>query len=209
MYEDVGEANRFDLPLYACPSDTGLAENAALYPAGIAKKSLYDVSGVSYAVAFNGGGASTRIALTSSPIGHKFDSLIALNELVLVAEPRFDTALNFGIDVSTYEPSPFMGWHKRANSDNLLFCDGSVRATQLEDLVRPSDSDLHMMGVDAASWAPHLLYRGRTFRYDSYPTPGALLFDTLSNTQARNALVGQYGNQWPTRGLQDNYQDNR
>jgi hypothetical protein len=67
-----------------------------------------------------------------------------------------------------------IGWHKKIMSDNVAYCDGSVRITRVETLDEFPSEILERMNVCTDYDANMFLRRGRNWQTDTYPAKAAL-----------------------------------
>jgi prepilin-type N-terminal cleavage/methylation domain-containing protein len=169
--------------LFHCPSDVGYPEMPTELdlihdcPANVRAIPCYDLTGNSYRT--NPAGvfwlqAHAKAHFTVGAQGHAVETLPDPGKLMLYCEPMFFN-MTFAVEEMAYDPtlSPLVGWHKRVMEDNVVYVDGSARATKAVGLCLWGDSTLEDMHFspdpsDALRW----LRRGETWRTDSYPTPG-------------------------------------
>jgi hypothetical protein len=94
-------------------------------------------------------------------------------------------------------------------SDNVAYCDGSARLTEVGELYEFSDDELRDMnyrdpygGLDW-SW---FLRRGSTWRIDTYPTPGAQIrmYSSDGGNLSPDPPDGYLGDYWPYKDYQYN-----
>jgi prepilin-type N-terminal cleavage/methylation domain-containing protein len=200
--------DRFDLPLFQCPSDTG-------YPATnrdvgeevddsvVLKVPLYDGLGNSYRASFasiGSSGGTGRRWLTAGPAAHRLDSIPTPSETIWFGEPLFFNMIGAnGALPSSRSTLHLVGWHKKRTTDNLAFVDGSARYTEVGLRVDFDTQTLEQMGADGNGAA--FLRRGPNYRLDVYPTGGAVL---LKDTDPRTTWISNL-NKWPWRGFQNNF----
>jgi prepilin-type N-terminal cleavage/methylation domain-containing protein len=204
---------RFELPLFECPSDVGYPDDAPWVgeeindaPRYARKVRCYDGLGNSYRGSFaslnSAPSARARAWMTFGPAAHKMDTLANTADMVWFGEPlffnRFGAPSALGIrDGILYMP----GWHKRRGVDNLAFVDGSGRSTEVGQTMVDFDANAReQMGMH-----PGLrISRGQNWRLDCYPTPGAALIEPYAGHLA--AVSDGIGTTyWPGRGFQYNF----
>ncbi|MGD8454020.1 MAG: hypothetical protein PVJ57_19575 [Phycisphaerae bacterium] len=200
------------LETFHCPADTGFVEDWGWEaPAEAAGIPCFDILGNSYRSTRLGivwaSGSAAHGFVTSAPHGHTAASLEGpLAETVLYCDPFFyDYSHSLSNDPDL---PPLPGWHGELMADNVAYCDGSARQTQLGELYDFTDEELDEMGVTADFPSRYFLRRGPNWRMDVYPTPGAVIqvyqdngwlaFDVVSSLQA----AGYRG--WPFADFQVN-----
>ena len=194
LYGDVDKAHYDNLPLYHCPSDSGYPKvDPATWPTDqldappeCAQIPCYDFLGNSYRVTTCGmvwtpGGNSPvlRGAFSTGVEGHAASSIENPARTTLYCEPMFSWWTRQQQAKATSQPHkrPAPGWHGEIESDNVAYCDGSVRTTKIGPLLEWSPEKLDTMGIaKEVRDTPNLfLRRGRTWQVDTYPTPGAFI----------------------------------
>jgi len=228
-YMYSGGINRTDtsgLELFRCPSDRGFPENEKWirpdYISGagntvvrddVYEKPFFDWLGNSYRFNFCGAYVPPMQGqMTTSTFGARYGKYEkSVSRIVLFSEPLFYLmtvpALNLNPDLA-----PLLGTHRVLMTDNVVYVDGSSRATKVGLLAQFSQQVLN--GMDFGSPLPYdyVLRRGTTWQMDSYPVPAALIrafqgSTDLTTTATINALMGQPGTpqrRWPGRNFQDN-----
>lgn len=204
--------DRFDLPLFSCPSDIGypldsptVGERIDDAPQAMRRIPLYDGLGNSYRASFACAGAPAgRQKLTAGPAGHRLDSIPSAGDTLWFADSLFFNMIgtNGAIPATSNTTLNFMGWHKRRAADNVAFVDGSARYTDVGSRVQFDPQTLQAMEVSQEM--SNFLTRGPNWRLDVYPTGGALL---MHPGQAGTRWISGLGNpsMWPVRGFQNNF----
>ena len=188
VYGD-GDPNRPKVQaVFHCPADTGYPETAADWgniPTQAAGIPCYDLVGNSYASNrcgyINGasGGITFRASLSSGAFGHAASSIEDASQVVLYCDPLFYDMVR-ELSASDVPPDPVPGWHGQLMADNVAYCDGSARRTEVGELRQWTSDELEEMGVyqgfvNDPLDALIVLRRGDTWRMDCYPTPGAVI----------------------------------
>jgi prepilin-type N-terminal cleavage/methylation domain-containing protein len=206
----VESSDAKSLEWYHCPSDTGYPDHPLIddSPAANAERPCYDTIGSSYR------GSLCMISLGTmngpdygsfslGPWGHRVSTIPDAGKVVLAGEPAFFNMI--GQDQPGALPDPVLatGWHKKLMIENLLFCDGSARATRAEKQVGvdPNGADRMNVYEGGGLTRDHLLVRGTSWRLDVYPTPGARIFG--SNATWTQSIGIGYGTKWPFAGHQE------
>lgn len=112
---------------------------------------------------------------STGAVGHRLDTLTDVGRLVLISDAPFGMMMPWSRDVDAFPP--FLGWHQQEWADNVAYVDGSARLTTAgHPFLAWDTATLQEMAytdpngnLDAA-W---FLLRGRSWRNDCYPTPGA------------------------------------
>jgi prepilin-type N-terminal cleavage/methylation domain-containing protein len=174
--------------LYHCPSDTGYPETGLPpaqdwihdCPSAARKIPCYDMLGNSYrynpaGIFWYQYGFGARGYFTIGSFAHAISVLPDPGQLVLYTEPLFYNA--------SYHPEddpdilPILGWHKKVMQDNVAFVDGSARLTKGDTLIDFTEQTLNDMNFrdhnGGFSYQTYFLRRGRSWRTDCYPAPGA------------------------------------
>ena len=90
--------------------------------------------------------------------------------------------------------------------DNLVFCDGSARATRATGHETIGEEVARAKMAAGNNW--DLISRGPGWRFDLWPTPGARIWAQDSADQMWNAPYSAQPNErwktWPFVGAQDN-----
>lgn len=202
----VGQNDRYNMPLFECPSDTGYPFNPDIDDMDDAAKRqrLYDSRGNSYRASFASISPSGTVsrAVTISPAGHRLSSIPNIGDSIAFGEPLFFNMIGLNGNLSDGgNPINLIGWHKRLNTDNVAFLDGSARATFAERRVPPDPATQQRLNAININW----LGRGPNYRLDVYPTGGAALVK-VNRSIPTNTVASMYGgqaNQWPRQGFQD------
>lgn len=192
-----------NLPLYRCPSDAGYPVSPLIddAPPSIQGVACYDAIGNSYRgslYCFMGGAGAFAIG----PWGHRLSTLQNTGKLILMGEPTFFNMIGLDNGQSNPDPVVVVGWHKRLMTDNLGFADGSARstiATGREDMTQSSNTSAMNANLG-------LISRGPGWMFDTYPTPGAIIFGGPAwRPPAYSALAGSADvKKWPFVGAQNN-----
>jgi prepilin-type N-terminal cleavage/methylation domain-containing protein len=227
LYGEASQGDYFKMPLYECPSDVGypqIEDGGAWtssdpgdwdFPPESAGLRLYDIAGNSYRTntcgVFWKQGSTSRGSLSTGPKGHSPADISAPARTTLFCEPLFywwsRQELDPGDDLDVGKMQ-IRGWHRRAMSDNVLYCDGSGRLTKvdrLEDWDQQTLEDMNF-AADYINDPYAFLRRGRTWQTDCYPSPGALTKTYSFVTQRSMFDMGLIRNRtgWPF----DNYTQN-
>lgn len=221
VYPSLGFNDRFNTPLFECPSDVGYPNHQLIDDTSQAgrRKTLYKTHGNSYRASWACFNGTPSWAFTWSPSGHRQSTIPSPGDTILFGEPIFFNMI--GQNNSTTipapdQPIPLVGWHKRLNTDNVAFADGSARgvlASNKQDFSGEQQATLATMRLTATGGA-RLIGRGTDWRLDVYPTGGAMLLKQTyagqSVMSALSAVGGATGgaNFWPTSNYQDNLQPN-
>lgn len=202
MLGDVGNADAQELAWFQCPSDTGYPDSADIddSPPQNAERPCYDTLGNSYRAsmacyifATQHGPNNGNFAI--GPWGHRASTLVDTGRLVLFGEPTFFNMIGRDDEAGIVDVVSVYGWHKRKLMDNVGFCDGSARSTKVE---KQLEVDWMRMGLSSADDGS-LFHRGTTYRLDTYPVGGAVIWGDWG---------GYLGtNHWPWKGAQDNFID--
>jgi prepilin-type N-terminal cleavage/methylation domain-containing protein len=208
--------------MYSCPSDDGLPNNDKWCPwpmvAGspalsgeVYEKRFFELFGNSYRYNTIGrialSGQNVNGSFSSSVMGSKLDKIDkGTGRIVLYSEPLF---YMMTVPQANLNPdlSPIRGWHKVFMTENVVYVDGSCRATKVGQLARFDGPTLDAMGYYGPPYDTYLR-RGATWQTDAYPTPGSLVrayTDTtmVTNQQTITLLIGAALG-WPGKGYQDN-----
>ncbi|MGE3181417.1 MAG: hypothetical protein AB7N71_07295, partial [Phycisphaerae bacterium] len=206
IYNGIGDSDRYNMKLFECPSDTGypFEEEIDDMDNEAKRQRMYDSRGNSYRGSFFCylSPANISTSLTMSPAGHRLSSVPNIGDSIAFGEPLFFNMVGRNGSASdTPNPVNLIGWHKRPNTDNVAFLDGSARATYAERLISPEPSaqaDLNVANIT-------LLARGPNYRLDVYPSGGAALVKVRASFPTSAFFGGIPGtvNQWPKQGFQD------
>jgi len=203
MYGDkITDDEAFKLNLFQCPSDEGYPESPLVddSPSYNAARSCYETLGNSYRASlfcFMPDGGSYNGAFALGPWGHRLSTLPETGRLIQMGEPTFFNMI--GRDDGTTNPDAVLlyGWHKRFMTDNLLYCDGSARSSDAR-----GHETVPALQPEIGSNV-RLTSRGSSWRFDTYPTPGARIFgNALPWIPPFNGLGDV--NRWPFVGYQNN-----
>lgn len=207
LYRDLHGGEK--LELFLCPSDRGYPESRLVddSPLGNAERRCYDTIGNSYRASLAGFHTdNTWFSLGAA--GHKLSSYQNAGRQVIAGEPtwfnmiRFDDINQGGdlVDASVV----LTGWHGRQFVDNVLFADGSSRATRADGLLSPDAATAELMGMPENN--AKLLSRGPTWQIDNWPVPGVKIRGGFPG-QNQSVTVGAIGAittaAWPFAGARD------
>jgi prepilin-type N-terminal cleavage/methylation domain-containing protein len=203
MLGTVERADSERLELFHCPSDRGYPLHPDIddAPLANAEQPCYDTLGNSYRaslamITLITGDDSSAGHFSTGVWGHRLGTLRSVSMLAVVGEPTFFNMI--GRD-SGPDPDPVLvtGWHKKFMVDNLLFCDGSVRAQRA--------TGRYEFAPDVGGtpvYHPGLFSRGTGWQIDDYPVSGARLWG--SNELWRDAYGPDYDTKWPFADRQEN-----
>lgn len=130
------------------------------------------------------------------PWGHRRSQIPSADRVVLVAEPRLVNqveAILYGYEIGT----AYTGWHGEPLIDNVLYVDGSARATSAEGATHdlsarpPPTGPLPPTIYPPCANCASALDSGPTFQLDCYPLPGAIIWGDWS------AYLNSYPDCWP------------
>lgn len=198
------EAAGGNLQSFQCPADTG-------YPAAVTEWSSPDVPppaagipcfemlGNSYRVNSAGvvyiwGESCISATLCAGSLGHAPDYILEPSRVAMYSDPLFYSLVRQASDPEPVDP--IVGWHGALMADNVVYCDGSARLTEIGTLRQFSAQELHDMFFWEAheSQAGMFLRRGSSWQMDCYPAPGALI---ATYTAPGPPLVPPAGYGWP------------
>jgi hypothetical protein len=202
-----------DFPVFHCPADTGYPAldpeewGGVAYldaPPQVAGVPCYDFLGNSYREVHIGMiwiQEGLALARFGSGVSGQAASAIASppSQTVLYWEPIF----NF-LSHQLQEHEPLLGWHGQPDADQVAYCDGSARMTDVGELQEFTPEELEEMGVtdDFDYWV--FLRRGPTWQIDCYPTPGALVgvYDASGQPEFDGVTwyLEHYYSGWPFEG---------
>jgi hypothetical protein len=140
------------------------------------------------------------------PWGHRLSSLEDTGRLVNFSEPLFYAfSLN---PPGGPDPDVFMlrGWHNQRMTDNVEFTDGSARSITVGNRVRLHPDAIEKMGLANGVNPDFILRRGRHWRMDCWPVPGAWIRIKDGNGGWLRADP-YYRGGWPDAGAQQNMID--
>lgn len=206
VYKDLNASDALRPTIFKCPSDAGyrlhgLTDDA---PKESQNTPCIQILGNSYRGSFWCWITFPDVnhVFTMSAWGHRISSLVNTSEIILFGEPNFFNMI--GNDTGTLAdlaPINLYGWHKKVMTDNLLYCDGSARTTQAGKTAFSRGLGAEM-GISQNNAS--MIRRGKNWRLDTYPTPGA----RIKGAQPRWWLDGVLNvNEWPVAGAQDNMKD--
>jgi len=194
-----------DVRLFHCPSDKGYPDHPNIVdaPRSAADIPCYDLLGNSYRINpagfFWGGMGSYSGAFSVGSLGHGVATIPEPGQVVLYTESLF-----YSMSVPGWSPydAPLIGWHGRIMEEDVAYVDGSARPTRAGELVEWTDQLMDDMGVGSCGIGRDgLLRRGRTWRTDTYPAPGARIHCYDPSGRDRTGTLGsECGRSWPGRG---------
>jgi hypothetical protein len=177
------------LQAFHCPADAGFPAADAAWdspdiPPEAAGIPCFEMLGNSYGsnrcgVVWLAGSVLISGSLNVSPFGHAPEYILDPQRTVLYSDPLFYSLVRqlTGGPCST-PPDPITGWHGFLMADNVGYCDGSARLTEVGTLQQFSEQeqrDLFLSPDYVGSDAGTFLRRGPTWQMDCYPAPGALI----------------------------------
>ncbi|MGE0482235.1 MAG: hypothetical protein AB7Q17_17390 [Phycisphaerae bacterium] len=110
-------------------------------------------------------------ALAIGPWGHRSPTPKDTARVILIGGPTLFNMIGRDDRQPVGDPVLVIGWPKKCMVDNLLFADGSARATQAAGRQAVDDAmTIALMNVGANV---RLLSRGPTWQSDCWPVPGA------------------------------------
>ncbi|MGE3181590.1 MAG: type II secretion system protein [Phycisphaerae bacterium] len=208
IYNGIGVNDRYNMKLFECPSDTGypFEEDIDDMDNEAKRQALYPSRGNSYRGSFASisTGGNIAFAFTMSPSGHRLSSIPNIGDTIAFGEPLFFNMIGRNGNVNgVANPVNLVGWHKRVNTDNVAFLDGSARSTYAERMISPDPAEA--VNLNTSTAGVNMLARGPNYRLDVYPTGGSALIKIRSNIPTANIRnLGPSGdNQWPRQGFQD------
>lgn len=187
-----------ELKLFECPSDTGYPESIDVddAPYVSANRRLYDIAGNSYRASMSGF-FSTDVTGTTyfslGAMGQTASKLQNPGRLIIMGEPTWFNMIFLDNGATVADPVLLYGWHRTFMVDDLLYADGSARATTAKNAQRVEGATGITMGITNAT-NTSLLTRGPGWQLDTWPTPGVAV---------RGAVAGFAGydlRQWPFAG---------
>lgn len=199
--------------LYRCPSDRGYPDHLDIDDSPIenAERSCFETLGSSYRASLYGifplRGQGYTGAFAVGPWGHRLATIPEPSRVAAFGEPTFFNMIGRD-DIGGPNPAPVLttGWHRRRMSDNLVFIDGSARATPAtgHQTVEPAVAQARMQV--GPNW--DLISRGPGWRFDLWPTPGARIWavspDDLMWNPGYTAQPDNRWSFWPFVNAEDN-----
>jgi prepilin-type N-terminal cleavage/methylation domain-containing protein len=184
IYNGVDQGDSKRMELYHCPSDTGYPNDANWVqdaPEDLVHDiPLYDLVGNGYRINPCGlmwiGPPSASFSVGA--YGHASSSIEGPSRVVLMSEPMF---YNFSRQSDAWMPPDMLaltGWHRKALTDNVAYCDGSGRTTRVGKIVSFASTPDLLKDMDISSYPggwEYWLRRGNSWQTDSYPSPGAAI----------------------------------
>lgn len=200
---NISQGDERKLDGFRCPSDTGYPDDPAIDDSPMPNKErpCYLTVGNSYrgSLLMSGETGPANIgyngAFSFGPWGTRISTLQDTSRLVWLGEPTWFNMIGRDTNVSGLRQEEDMfGWHKRKLVDQLLFVDGSARATK-------ADGEIGMdpESVDKLRIATRLARFGDV-RLDVYPVGGAIIW----NLPEFMPWIQSAGGKWPCGNYQDN-----
>lgn len=214
LYSYFAGGEEEDFEAFHCPMDAGYpaAPQIDSSPMANANRPCWDTIGNSYRAnllmfTFSGGGVSPSSGhFSMGPWGHRLSTLPTPGQLVLAADPLFYEQLGWYEDVPD---EVAYGWHDRWFEENVLYCDGSARATSSLGLYPVYPDKPPLRPVTKASkyaewppvlpWGTDLVWATPAFQLDCYPVPGAIIWGDWSSL-----VSSEY---WPGHDAFDEFGD--
>jgi type II secretory pathway pseudopilin PulG len=187
---------------FHCPADVGFPAEEAGWespdvPAPAIGIPCFEMLGSSYRTNSTGtvwlsGSSIARMNMSVAPRGHSSSYILVPSRVVLHSDPLFYCLVR---QMTDSEPvDPITGWHGSLMADNVLYCDGAARLTEISSLQEFSAQELqdmfHCSGYSTGSF----LRRGATWQMDCYPAPGALIATYTAPGSVGYSLTGTC---WP------------
>lgn len=162
---NMTEREALDMPMFRCPEDRGYSQTSCAIPPEVSMVPCYDIFGNSYQAQMLSAFIGVDGAFSAGPWGHRLHTIPTPSRNVLVAEPMFFEAGS-------------SDWHGRGTIANVLFVDGSARATSTQTHGLPDCEALTQMDLPCPPIPCNavLLGRGPGWRLDVWPTPGARIW---------------------------------
>lgn len=181
-----------DLEAFHCPADTGYpAFDPADWggsgnmdsPPQMAGIPCWDFLGNSYrgntlgfTLTYWGTSPKWKAMFDSGPKGHAVSLIENPSRITLYCDPIFHTvARQLSGSLPLPPIDPITGWHGQLMADNVAYCDGSARMTEIGELYEWDLEELDEIGLGDDYGPRYFLCRGPTWQMDSYPAPGALI----------------------------------
>lgn len=211
IYHDLSDTTDRGMKLFRCPSDRGYPDSIEIDDSPIenTERSCYETLGNSYRASLFGlfplQGEDYDGAFAIGPWGHRLSTIPQPSTVAAFGEPSFFNMIGLDNGIPNPDPVVATGWHKRYMVDNLVFCDGSARATRAEGhKTVAQDIAIAEMNV-GENWS--LLSRGPGWRFDLWPTPGARIWAADPNSTRWNPPYEDHGERaryWPFVSAQNN-----
>ncbi|MCG3125601.1 MAG: hypothetical protein CHACPFDD_00426 [Phycisphaerae bacterium] len=196
----IDQSDSKKMESFHCPSDRGLPTYQGTtqghdWPKDMDELPCYDIIGSSYRGSLFSF-MNDSMAFAIGPYGKRLSTLPETSRLILIGEPHFFEMI--GLDNGTVNPDPIFlyGWHKRLMTENVIFCDGSARSTLASG--RQSTDAATAAQMNVRSGDRDLISRGPSWRFDTWPTPGARIWGAPYQPSKTH---------WPYAGYQDNMRD--
>lgn len=174
------ESQSDPMRLFQCPSDRGYPADPHVddSPHENAERGCYETLGNSYRAnlyaLFPRASEPYAGAFSLGPWGHRLGSIPSPGTLPIFGEPLFFNMI--GLDNGVVNPDLVRtaGWHQRELTDNLLFADGSARATRATAIETVDDETSRARMAVGTNW--DLIVRGDGWRLDVWPMPGVRIW---------------------------------
>ncbi len=196
MYPDIEDTAK-GLTAFRCPGDTGFASNSLFddVPERSFDIPCFELFGSSYRGSFYGFFSSPRLHM--GIFGQPRDRLSNPSRMLVGGDPLFFNMIGTD-DTDDASIVEVVGWHGENLVDNLMFADGSARATKAASTYDPSWQPTQQ---DEAEWGMNLgarayITRGPTYQLDCYPTPG---------TSMGGPVAANQNKAWPGQGATVHY----
>ena len=204
LYPKLTGNDRFRLPVFECPSDIGYPDHPLIDDVGDSAKRIriYDGIGNSYRGSFYSYIMGSQGQITVGPAGHKATSIPAPGETVMLGEPLFYNMIGQNGQAGQADvPVPLYGWHKRLETDNVMFSDYSARSQRAGQMVSPEPQMANQSNGVLNSGGVGLIRRGIGYRLDVFPAGVGVL---KRNAWDMTPLApGIPANLWPNANAQN------
>ena len=217
MYGKLDRLEGSGMKLFRCHSDRGYGAQDLLTYQHTTDEAIdvpcFDYLGNSYRFNIAGyiltnGGSQTIGHMAIGPWGHRLSSLEDTGRLVNFSEPLFYA---FSLNNPTGpDPDAFMlrGWHNQRMTDNVEFADGSARSITVGNRRQFEPDVARRMRINTGCVPQHyILRRGRHWRMDCWPVPGAWIRIKDGNGGWLRPDPTCGGSGWPDAGAQQNMID--
>lgn len=200
---NISQGDEKKLDGFRCPSDTGYPDDPAIDDSPMANKErpCYQTVGNSYRgsllMSSEDGpvGTSYGGAFSYGPWGTRISTLQDTSRLVWLGEPTWFNMIGRDTNVTGLrEEEEMFGWHKRKLVDQLLFVDGSARATKADGQIDIDPETAMKMKILTG------LSRFGDVRLDVYPAGGSIIW----NLGAFMPMIQTAQGRWPFGNYQDN-----
>jgi hypothetical protein len=136
------------------------------------------------------------------PAGHKAGSIPSPGDTVMFGEPLFYNMIGQNGQAGQDDiPVPLYGWHKRLETDNVMFADYSARSQRAGKLIGPDAAMADQSNGLLNSSGVGLIRRGIGYRLDVFPTGlGVLKRNAIDSTPLAPGIPANF---WPNVGAQN------